>query len=643
MLGKTIVPFTLDDYYRKVSDGLSALGTTIFVDTNILAYPYRLFPDARRELLNWFREIGAQSRLCVPAWAANEYFARASKANLREFLPKLDSRVSLGRLDADLQVARLALDDAAISPGAANRDALIRDLDAAIEALRPLLGALNVDHRQVDAIHNEIEETFAVHVLCTDIARLCADTAITAPHRFLHRIPPGFEDAGKKVNPFGDLALWNEIIEHVQSLATRPQRVVLITNDEKCDWSYAPRLRRRLDRHGQLRQEPNESPEIRLTVPHLEQELRARLKEPAIAFEVISIRHVVGSLSRADPARFRRLSVALQLQVAQESPALVTENPLGSPDLDPLDDDIVQVPFQLNSVNAPSATNATVPSVDDRQEVDQGANTTSNDRDDPIVVGAAATADSDYSGDATSQIGKVIEALRSCNWYSQNPAIGRIAQLANEQFSADAWFVLGRNVYQAACGSAYEAIGYIQRLPSHLGTLPRVVARTLLAGMLFEVYFNRLGDSRNENFKVDYLDDVMRAAHMPMYEPALRFVLEQLSAKRAEIMRPPNDLRQISVVASADRRNSDGSRPYWELRELRLDGIAAIKAGKNEVEALQTDELPMVLGRKYGVPPSLFRFSFEPEQIRGSIVYMREDCVLRSVAEMMSSEDQSGG
>lgn len=56
--------------------------------------------------------------------------------------------------------------------------------------------------------------------------------------RYRNKIPPGYEDESKKIGTqkYGDLIIWKEILNHVESEA---KSVVFITNDVKLDWCYS--------------------------------------------------------------------------------------------------------------------------------------------------------------------------------------------------------------------------------------------------------------------------------------------------------------------------------------------------------------------------------------------------------------------
>lgn len=645
MLGKTTAPFTLDEYYEGLNARLAADTTLVFVDTNILAYPYRLFSAARRELLEWFGELRGQNRLRVPAWAANEYFVRTSTENLRDFFPKLEPRASLDHLDGQLQMARLALDDAALR-APANRDDLIRDLEAAIAALRPQLEALTVDQRQASAVHDEVEAAFGECVLSTDIAHLCCTTSLTAQYRMIHRLPPGFEDAQKKANSFGDLILWNELLEFMQGVDPRPQHAILLTNDEKRDWSYWPRMRRRVNRAGVLGIEQNERPRVNITDPRLVQEFRARIGNQAADFEVASIRHVIASLARAAPGRFRILSVALQLEIAQDAER-------GAGDGAAMDDEdradggnLAQAEHEpsasaMGSIDEPGRASPTVTGVE-MTPIAEAVNQSSQVA--PLAamssVSAEALADSQYRAETKStEIDKAIEDLRSHNWYVQNPAVIRIASFARRAYSADAWFVLGRNVYQAACGNARSAVEYLRRLRSHLDAMPEGTANAMLGGMLYEVYFDSAGELRAGKYKVAYLDALAVVAGIERYVPAVRFVNQRLIDSHAAIASLPSELRHSSVFVQAEPIDGDDGRiAYWEIRDWLVDGESVIKDGKSR-GFIGTSEVNLqeLLGQTYGLPPSFLDFTFEPAESKGMFIDLPDGKAIKTGAEMFAA------
>ena len=64
----------------------------------------------------------------------------------------------------------------------------------------------------------------------------------------------------------------------------------------------------------------------------------------------------------------------------------------------------------------------------------------------------------DSNGDSCHEI---IKEIKSHNWYVQNPAIDRLNNQIVIASDDDCLFVLGRNIYQAACGDSGSAISFI--------------------------------------------------------------------------------------------------------------------------------------------------------------------------------------
>ena len=111
----------------------------------------------------------------------------------------------------------------------------------------------------------------------------------------------------------------------------------------------------------------------------------------------------------------------------------------------------------------------------------------------PLAAVSCAPVDADaiqdrlYPADARSEINAIIRALKSHNWYTLNPAVVKIRILRSEQYPASSWFVLGRNLYQAAYGNSQKALEFMAALEAQLGQFPPETAQHLLAGMLYEI------------------------------------------------------------------------------------------------------------------------------------------------------------
>lgn len=96
---------------------------------------------------------------------------------------------------------------------------------------------------------------------------------------------------------------------------------------------------------------------------------------------------------------------------------------------------------------------------------------------------------------AGSPLREIISGLKSHNWYRQNPAVSGMASIEWSCVNKDDLFVLGRNLYQAACGDSIDAKAYLGHLSLKLGELEKEVAFHILNGMR-SILIARTGSER---------------------------------------------------------------------------------------------------------------------------------------------------
>ncbi|WP_059020475.1 caspase family protein [Vibrio coralliirubri] len=138
-----------------------------------------------------------------------------------------------------------------------------------------------------------------------------------------------------------------------------------------------------------------------------------------------------------------------------------------------------------------------------------------------------AIADELFSLDLNDECHKVINSLKTYNWYKQNPAVESINNNMIIGADNDSLFILGRNIYQAACGSSDSAISLITGFRSKLAGISLDKQLSILEGMLFEVFFNSKGEFR-KNFKVTMFNEVFSLSVYPDLKPAFEFISEVL-------------------------------------------------------------------------------------------------------------------
>ncbi|WP_255988086.1 PIN-like domain-containing protein [Chitinolyticbacter albus] len=560
LFGHHSIDKTVDEHVRDIANLANDSQTLIFLDTNILSYLYKLHEAARREFFAWSDAVLAANRMVVPAWAANEYLARVTSKTLDSYTPKSkEANQATKILDGLFETASLFVDETSLKRIGYSKDraTFITGFRAAIDALAPFTRVFSQDFDS-GVIHQQIEAHLSPAILDSDLAALCVRATQEGAGRFEHRLPPGFRDADKLENRLGDLIIWFEILEKSASSAKTFPKVLFISRDEKNDWVYAPKMRMELVQ-GDRKAVGNSRPEIKLADPRLVTEFRRATGHTNIT--IASIDTLVEGLSKANSALFAHLAAAIQINIEQLASVLPPANEPEAP---------------INGQPEEAAADAALPPVKAQPEpVDPTAPR--------LVYEQEALRDREYQADAPTAINEIIRDLQSLNWYTQNPAITRIRAIRQDEFPPSSWFVLGRNIYQTACGNSQKAMEFMAGLESQLRQFPQDTAQHLLAGMLFEVYFNSRGEFRDE-VKFSYADKPLSVATNAEFADVLEFINYYLRNQGDRLTFMPGDQARklIHVVAAplpipaTDASQTFEGLPFpptHEIRSVLFDGV----------------------------------------------------------------------
>ena len=101
-----------------------------------------------------------------------------------------------------------------------------------------------------------------------------------------------------------------------------------------------------------------------------------------------------------------------------------------------------------------------------------------------------ALSDSLFVLDDAKTSHQVVRALKSLTWPTQNPAIESFTAAVADKASVDSLFVVGRNIYQAACGSSKGAMAYLRDFVVRTQGIKPERRKALLDGMLFDVFYD---------------------------------------------------------------------------------------------------------------------------------------------------------
>jgi hypothetical protein len=207
--------------------------------------------------------------------------------------------------------------------------------------------------------------------------------------------------------------------------------------------------------------------------------------------------------------------------------------------------------------------------------------------------------------------GTLIEALKSKNWDTQNPALAAFSQIDASACTTDELFVIGRNIYQAACGSSYGAIDYIDEFKDRTSELEVTQRKAILDGMLYEIFFDSAGQHR-ARLKLGEFARVFELAGDGDFRSSLSFLGNCLEpyADRYHVM--PGRLDVVNVTLTADPPRADGKRPVTGIwldstnifRELEDDGDG-IFFGLRSSNELNFTGLREYLSQQLIIPPNL--------------------------------------
>jgi hypothetical protein len=383
--------------------------------------------------------------------------------------------------------------------------------------------AKSKDETYKNSVHSEIQNVFEKTIIQSDLASILSIVSVSGQVRYNHKLPPGFEDDKKELNLFGDLIIWLEIIEFCKS--TQTKKAILITNDNKKDWVYAPS---KISENSKLL--PNNHPEFKIVDPRLIYEFKQNTSSEE--FHIINFESLTQILINKSNGGFIELAKALQIATLQD--AEKTENKELLQSFESTEDSVTQE----------------VVSIHDETQAE-------NDE----IYSERALADCNFPTDDSTLASETIENLKSYNWYIQNPALKKflsldLSKIEENQNYKDKLFVIGRNIYQAACGGSANAVDTIENLRKIFTKLNDFIINHLYSGMLYEIYFNSHNQFREQAFKATFINQIFSLQDYPRLLPSIEFINNKLNSyKNQLIVLPSQTPISINLKIDCEVRN----------------------------------------------------------------------------------------
>lgn len=208
----------------------------------------------------------------------------------------------------------------------------------------------------------------------------------------------------------------------------------------------------------------------------------------------------------------------------------------------------------------------------------------------------------------------IIRGLKTHDWYRQNPAIAKLtAELANKA-GINSLFVLGRNIYQAACGGSHGAVEFLDTFMSKAAGIDKTKRKALFDGILFEIFFDSQGKLRSQP-KNRYLNEVFALQQHKELSQSFDFIAECLLTLPERFHAIPGKERQIPVDVVAKKKPGN----KYVVKEVRFDGANilwiddeafAFPGEKSGLEEISIKEFEKRLSDEMIVPARLLTVTY---------------------------------
>ncbi len=177
-----------------------------------------------------------------------------------------------------------------------------------------------------------------------------------------------------------------------------------------------------------------------------------------------------------------------------------------------------------------------------------------------------ALADSKFRAPIGSLLREIIEGLKSHSWGYQNSAMSQMASIQLQGCEKDDLFVLGRNIYQSACGTATKAEEFLSSLSPRLKRLSSETVFHLLNGILYEIYFDS-NDRFREKKKSGKISDIFALEGDERFKASFEFIQQALLPYYKQLFYIPG----TGVPVPLDVLLTSKSDTYYDVKRIVYD------------------------------------------------------------------------
>jgi hypothetical protein len=224
-----------------------------------------------------------------------------------------------------------------------------------------------------------------------------------------------------------------------------------------------------------------------------------------------------------------------------------------------------------------------------------------------------ALADRLFVIDPSKKSHQIIAGLKTHDWYRQNPALALLDQESAARMGKNSLFVIGRNIYQAACGDSTGAKDFLRNFMSTTIGYLKAKRKAILDGMLLEIFFDRDGALRDRP-KKGYFEEVFELQRYEELKDSFDFIAEALTATGGDFYAVPGKGHDLAVTVATKKKKAEvvveaiyvgGAdvlriEEEWAASEIRYTGT-------------DPDNLKSELSEHLMVPARLLKVSFTPK------------------------------
>ncbi|MFD2783094.1 caspase family protein [Novosphingobium pokkalii] len=225
--------------------------------------------------------------------------------------------------------------------------------------------------------------------------------------------------------------------------------------------------------------------------------------------------------------------------------------------------------------------------------------------------GPTALSDALFVLDEARTSHKAIKKLKSLTWPTQNPTIDTLKGPVLAKFATDSLFVLGRNIYQSACGHSNSAVGFINAFADRTTAVPAAKRKALLDGMLFEIFFDSAGEVRDDP-KDDKFNEVFALQKHKEFADSFAFISRCLLPEIRRFYVLPGKEQPTAVDVTLDATADNAVKKIFVGGANVLGSVDAdFEEGDKIVHrTLDRDDFEDRIARQLVIPRRLLTFSY---------------------------------